>query len=178
MEQTKVIKPETLDDLIKTLYKIFEKESVNLKEEVQGIMEAEIHDHTHADCFMKILQGQITETRFEWPDLKCEAKMEPISERVLLENQYAYIEDSIGLHRMENASDTEDAVSLHLYCPPYQTCHSFDEGTGERHTMDLTFWSKHGKRTPNSLASKVYPCPAVGAAEILLLIIKSAPRES
>lgn len=39
MEQTEVIKPETLDDLIKTLHKIFESDSINV-EEVQSIMEA------------------------------------------------------------------------------------------------------------------------------------------
>lgn len=39
MEQTEVVKPETLDDLIKTLHKIFESDTINV-EEVQSIMEA------------------------------------------------------------------------------------------------------------------------------------------
>ena len=39
MEHTEVVKPETLDDLIKILHKIFESDSINV-EEVQGIMEA------------------------------------------------------------------------------------------------------------------------------------------
>jgi len=39
MEQTELIKPETLEDLIQTLHKIFESDSVNV-EEVQSIMEA------------------------------------------------------------------------------------------------------------------------------------------
>lgn len=39
MEQTEVIKPQTLDDLIKILHKIFESDTINI-EEVQNIMES------------------------------------------------------------------------------------------------------------------------------------------
>lgn len=39
MEQTEVVKPETLDDLIRILHKIFESDCINV-EEVQNIMEA------------------------------------------------------------------------------------------------------------------------------------------
>lgn len=39
MEQTEVVKPETLDDLIKTLHNIFENDCINV-EEVQNIMES------------------------------------------------------------------------------------------------------------------------------------------
>lgn len=39
MEQTEVVKPETLDDLIKILHKIFESDHINV-EEVQNIMES------------------------------------------------------------------------------------------------------------------------------------------
>lgn len=39
MDQTEVVKPETLDDLIKILHKIFESDCINV-EEVQHIMES------------------------------------------------------------------------------------------------------------------------------------------
>lgn len=39
MEHTEVVKPETLDDLIKILHKIFESDSINV-DEVQDIMES------------------------------------------------------------------------------------------------------------------------------------------
>lgn len=39
MEQTELVKPETLDDLIKTLHNIFESDIVNV-EEVQDLMES------------------------------------------------------------------------------------------------------------------------------------------
>lgn len=39
MEQTEVMKPETLEDLIKTLHQIFQSDSINV-EEVQNLMES------------------------------------------------------------------------------------------------------------------------------------------
>lgn len=56
--------------------------------------------------------------------------------------------DSIGLHRVENVSHTECAASLHLYSPPFQTCQTFDQRTGHKNTVKMTFWSKYGERTP------------------------------
>ncbi|XP_051524524.1 cysteine dioxygenase type 1-like [Myxocyprinus asiaticus] len=191
MDQTKIVKPETLNDLIKTLHKIFESDNINV-EEVQSIMEAydsnpqewmkfaifdqyrytrnlvddgngkfnllilcwgeghgsSIHDHTDSHCFMKLLQGQLKETLFDWPDRELPGGMVQKSQRILQENQCAYINDSIGLHRVENVSHTECAVSLHLYSPPFQTCQTFDQRTGHHDTVKMTFWSKFGERTP------------------------------
>ncbi|XP_058878644.1 cysteine dioxygenase type 1-like isoform X3 [Acipenser ruthenus] len=163
MEQTKVVKPETLNDLIKVLHQIFSSDTVNV-EEVQNLMESyeskpqewkayakfdkfsSIHDHTDSHCFMKMLQGQLKETLFEWPDNKMNGGMTKKSERILHENQCAYINDSIGLHRVENVSHTEPAVSLHLYSPPFDHCNTFDQSTGHRNTVKMTFWSKYGEK--------------------------------
>ncbi|XP_060786791.1 cysteine dioxygenase type 1 isoform X1 [Neoarius graeffei] len=191
MEHTLMVKPETLDDLIKILHQIFESDNVNV-EEVQSIMEAyeskpqewkkfakfdqyrytrnlvnegngkfnlmilcwgeghgsSIHDHTDSHCFLKLLQGQLKETLFEWPDGKAHDEMIQKSQHILRENQCAYINDSIGLHRVENVSHTECAVSLHLYSPPFQHCQTFDQRTGHKNTVKMTFWSKFGKKTP------------------------------
>uniref|UniRef100_A0A671R2D6 Cysteine dioxygenase n=1 Tax=Sinocyclocheilus anshuiensis TaxID=1608454 RepID=A0A671R2D6_9TELE len=191
MEQTEVMKPDTLEDLIKTLHKLFESDSVNV-EEVQSIMESyeskphewmkyakfdqyrytrnlvnegngkfnlmilcwgeghgsSIHDHTDSHCFLKLLQGQLKETLFDWPDRTLQGGMLQRSQQVLLENQCAYINDSLGLHRVENVSHTETAVSLHLYSPPFQTCRTFDQRTGHHNSVKMTFWSKFGERTP------------------------------
>ncbi|XP_054141453.1 cysteine dioxygenase type 1 isoform X2 [Melozone crissalis] len=106
-----------------------------------------IHDHTDSHCFMKILQGNLKETLFEWPEKKGNGEMTKKSERVLRENQCAYINDSIGLHRVENISHTEPAVSLHLYSPPFDTCNTFDQRTGHKHKVTMTFYSQFGERT-------------------------------
>ncbi|KAG2466558.1 TMED7 protein, partial [Polypterus senegalus] len=134
MEHTELIKPETLDDLIKALHEKFSGDTVNV-EEVQNLMESyesnphewmkygkfdqfrytrnlvdegngkfnlmilcwgeghgsSIHDHTDSHCFLKLLQGQLKETLFDWPDNKVRQGMTKKSERILKENQCAYI---------------------------------------------------------------------------------------
>ncbi|XP_008941038.1 PREDICTED: cysteine dioxygenase type 1 [Merops nubicus] len=111
-----------------------------------------IHDHADSHCFMKILQGNLKETLFEWPEKKGNGEMIRKSERVLRENQCAYINDSIGLHRVENISHTETAVSLHLYSPPFDSCNTFDQRTGHKHKVTMTFYSQYGERTPCATA--------------------------
>ncbi|XP_025046171.1 cysteine dioxygenase type 1 isoform X2 [Pelodiscus sinensis] len=111
-----------------------------------------IHDHTDSHCFMKILQGNLKETLFEWPGKKGTGAMTKKSERVLGENQCAYIHDSIGLHRVENTSHTESAVSLHLYSPAFDNCNTFDQRTGHKHKVKMTFYSQFGERTPGATA--------------------------
>ncbi|XP_064464220.1 cysteine dioxygenase type 1-like, partial [Ornithodoros turicata] len=96
-----------------------------------------------------MLQGELHEIRFAWPKPGDEEKpMEVTGENPLPLNCVAYINDSMGLHRVENRSHSERAVSLHLYCPPFQACQMFDQRTGHRSKSKVTFWSKYGKRTP------------------------------
>lgn len=66
-----------------------------------------------------------------------------------------FITDSIGLHRVENRSNVYPAVSLHLYCPPFSRCQTFDQRTGHNSNVMVTFYSKHGKRTPYKTPSKI-----------------------
>ncbi|XP_078279875.1 cysteine dioxygenase type 1-like [Rhinoraja longicauda] len=108
-----------------------------------------IHDHADSHCFLKLLQGQLKETQFNIPDIN-QKNREIVKkwEKVFHENQCTYINDSIGLHRVENVSHTEPAVSLHLYSPPFDSCHCFDERTGYKNKVKMTFWSKFGEKTP------------------------------
>ena len=55
------------------------------------------------------------------------------------------ISDSIGLHRVENPSTVNPAVSLHLYSPPFSSCSVFNKQTGQRSPCKVTFWSKYGE---------------------------------
>ena len=34
----------------------------------------------------------------------------------------SYMSDELGLHRVENTSHSNPAVSLHLYSPPFKSC--------------------------------------------------------
>ncbi|KAK3095441.1 hypothetical protein FSP39_014731 [Pinctada imbricata] len=107
-----------------------------------------IHDHANAHCFMKVLDGEIQEELFEWPTGSEETAMKQREKNKYHVNEVAYINDEIGLHRVENPSHSNEAVTLHLYSPPFSECQSFDERTGHCNKVKVTFWSKYGKRTP------------------------------
>jgi cysteine dioxygenase len=112
-----------------------------------------IHDHADAHCFMKVLHGSLSEVRFAWPEEGKvsegeggEEGMREISRNQLKTNSVCYMSDELGLHRVENPSHTEPAVSLHLYCPPFSACSMFDQRTGRRTNAPVTFWSKYGEK--------------------------------
>ena len=120
-------------------------------------MGSSVHDHADAHCFVKVLRGELTETLFDWP-----GAMAPMRERaksVYGQNGVAYINgwhieaddsraDSIGLHRMENASHTAAAVSLHVYVPAFAECHTFDTRTSQPTVCKFAFWSEYGRQLP------------------------------
>ncbi|XP_019866077.1 cysteine dioxygenase type 1 [Aethina tumida] len=103
-----------------------------------------IHDHANSHCFMKMLQGSLEEIRFAWPEEKGQPLKEIGRTRMNL-NDVCYINDSLGLHRVENPSNVDTAISLHLYCPPYSRCHVFNQNTGQTSTSTVTFYSTFGK---------------------------------
>ncbi|EFN89999.1 Cysteine dioxygenase type 1 [Harpegnathos saltator] len=113
-----------------------------------------IHDHANAHCVMKILQGKLCETRYAWPNLTSETEdnthtleeLRELDRNTLDTNEICYINDSMGLHRVENSSATNPAVSLHLYSPPFSTCSVFNKQTGQKSACKVTFWSKYGER--------------------------------
>lgn len=102
---------------------------------------------------MKILYGHLTETRYEFPDKATSPEdhgsMTMISEKVHVEDQVAYMNDDLGVHKMWN-DGMDYAVSLHLYTPPNivrHGCFIFDEATGERtHVKTFENFSFQGKR--------------------------------
>lgn len=62
---------------------------------------------------MKILKGNLTETRFDFPgEEEQDSKMKVISKKVYPENKVAYMADELGLHRVTNEG-SDFAVSLH-----------------------------------------------------------------
>ncbi|KAF5667855.1 cysteine dioxygenase [Fusarium heterosporum] len=108
-----------------------------------------IHDHGNAHCIMKILRGELTETRYAFPEAnEEEGPMKVISERTFKENAVTYMADELGLHRVTNRG-SDFAVSLHLYTPPNvakKGCHIFDEKTGRKsHVPGCHYFSAYGR---------------------------------
>jgi len=114
----------------------------------EGGHKSTIHDHSNCHCFMRQLKGSLDEIRYDWPDPKApdDAPLTETSRSKLCCPGVSYMNDEIGLHRMENASQVERAVSLHLYCPPFNACKVFDRESGKHIKCPVTFWSKYGKK--------------------------------
>ena len=72
-----------------------------------------------------------------------------LSESVHTEDQVAYMNDDLGVHKMWN-NGTDFAVSLHLYTPPNivrDGCFVFDETTGARtHVKTFDNYSVRGRQ--------------------------------
>ncbi|XP_055701533.1 cysteine dioxygenase type 1 [Phlebotomus papatasi] len=131
-----------------------------------------IHDHADSHCFMKMLMGELQEVRYAWPtkkllDLDEEVtadigildengsgfskgeELKEISRKTLEFNGVCYINDTLGLHRVENPNNSNVAISLHLYCPPFNSCSIFNKNTGKRTSCNVTFWSKYDENSGN-----------------------------
>lgn len=78
-----------------------------------------IHDHGNAHCLMKILRGNLTETRFQFPQPDQVGPMKVISKKTYKENGVAYMADELGLHRVTNEG-SDFAVSLHCRSPTHE----------------------------------------------------------
>ncbi|KAJ3306738.1 Cysteine dioxygenase [Kappamyces sp. JEL0829] len=122
-----------------------------------------IHDHSNSHCLVKVLDGQVEESLYEWPagtspsegelsqaaiDLASPTTPTGITlvrREIYHPNQVTYMHDKIGLHRLSNPSSTKGAVTLHLYSPPYSTCQTFCEKTAiARSSGKICFHSING----------------------------------
>ncbi|XP_018322440.1 cysteine dioxygenase type 1 [Agrilus planipennis] len=117
---------------------------------------AGIHDHADSHCFMKTLHGSLQEVRYSWPE-EVGKELNEISRNNLSLNDVCYINDSLGLHRVENPSNVETAVSLHLYCPPYERCQVFNQYSGQRSICKVTFWSMFGEKRKREIQDEREP---------------------
>uniref|UniRef100_A0A915DNI4 Cysteine dioxygenase n=1 Tax=Ditylenchus dipsaci TaxID=166011 RepID=A0A915DNI4_9BILA len=110
---------------------------------------SQIHNHADSQCFVKVLQGQLLESRYACP--KDEGGSEPkplieVSANVVGTNEVTFINDAIGIHRMENNSHTDNAISLHVYFPPLLGCQLFDLRTGRKDSSTTVFHTQFGRK--------------------------------
>lgn len=108
-----------------------------------------IHNHAGAHCFMKILGGGLEQELYDPQEATDQPEvieeMIPAAVSNHTTDSVLYISDTIGLHRVSNKSHVEPAFSLHLYSPPYRTCHVFDKRSGRAIMCpNLTFYSNNG----------------------------------
>lgn len=82
--------------------------------------ESPIHDHPCDGCWFRVCKGEVQEIRYKTDpttnSLNCTYN------QIYKKGQQSYMEDSMGIHKVCNPSRYEPAVTLHLYCPPFQEC--------------------------------------------------------
>jgi len=78
------------------------------------------HDHAGSSCWVKLLDGELAEERFDKKDV-LGPKLGPLKALPPV----SYMDDSLGVHRIVNTSPTRPAVSLHVYAPPFEACHVY-----------------------------------------------------
>ena len=115
-----------------------------------------VHDHPGSHCIMKMLQGSLTETRFEPPKStnflqklfarkRFNCGLVKTGETRLNVNDTAHIQGE-GIHKVANDTQ-EGAVSIHIYSPPILECSTFCKDTGKsRGSGKCVFFSKFGRR--------------------------------
>lgn len=108
---------------------------------------------------MKILKGSLRETLYSNPDQDDNAIPRPVRETTYARDEVTYISDKIGLHKIENASTTEPAISLHLYTPPHAHNYGFnlfDETSGKKlHIKGAPLFSERGRLCDDSISAKM-----------------------
>ena len=83
--------------------------------------ESPIHDHPSDGCWLQVLDGSIKEVRYD-------KELKTIAEFEYNHGELSYITDNIGYHKI-SSSNKKRAVTLHLYAPPFDTCHCWYSDT-------------------------------------------------
>ncbi|KAF9430526.1 hypothetical protein BGZ94_006321 [Podila epigama] len=135
-----------------------------------------IHDHAGSQCIMKILDGELKETQYYWPDKIVndtenvdsglgsddEEKPKPMTvkcETALRLNDVTHISDDHGLHKVANPLKTAGSLSLHLYTPPYDYCKTFNERSSKaRSSGKCVFYSAKGQKLESCPSAAYLKC--------------------
>jgi cysteine dioxygenase len=83
--------------------------------------ESPIHDHPSDGCWLQVLDGSIKEVRYD-------KELKTIAEFEYNHGELSYITDNIGYHKI-SSNNKKRAVTLHLYAPPFDTCHCWYSDT-------------------------------------------------
>ena len=116
-------------------------------------IQSKIHDHPCESCILMPLSGTLKEERFAY-DGECITDMKPISIKFYLEGQVSYMSNSLGLHRITNPRKYINAISLHLYYPPFGSCSVWSPVTSSniqhfvKEEVKMGTYSIRGLRTP------------------------------
>lgn len=104
--------------------------------------ESSIHFHNDQECWLYNIIGEFKELRYDLTNNEPQ-----LTDTFNLEcDQFSYMSDDMGLHRVVNVYDGKSA-SLHLYAKPIDECKHYDEQTKSFQTSELSYHSYNGELT-------------------------------
>lgn len=107
-----------------------------------------IHDHAGQQCWMAVLDGELEEVHYAFPEGGVGAPMETGRVRRLGAGGVAYIHDDIALHLIRPVAGTR-GVSLHLYADAIDACRVFDPESGAATVSEVGYHSVRGVPCPD-----------------------------
>ncbi|KAF0693944.1 hypothetical protein As57867_015086, partial [Aphanomyces stellatus] len=101
-----------------------------------------IHDHPCDGCWVRHIQGTLHEVRYRHTG----TTLDEISNAMITQG-VSYMDDSLGLHKIGNPSREVDAITLHLYAPPYSKCKLWHDpaDAGNATAATASFYSEYGR---------------------------------
>lgn len=112
--------------------------------------ESKIHNHPCDGCFIKPLIGCVRESIYK-TCLETNSII-PTEERYYCEGEVSFMSDNLGLlHKVGNASSDIGAITLHLYCRPFNTCkvwNTYGVGTYDRFEQVSLCYKNSAPNTP------------------------------
>jgi len=102
-----------------------------------------IHDHPSDGCWVKHVQGRVNEVRYQFDGPQLVE-----TSNVVLTAGVTYMDDSLGLHKVGNPDEHVDAITMHLYSPPFEKCRVwFDPTDASKSSVAVsTYFSEFGER--------------------------------
>jgi cysteine dioxygenase len=120
--------------------------------------ESAIHNHEGQDCWMAVLDGEIEEVRYSWPEGDGPAPVHCKGALRFGAGQVAFIKDEMGLHLVRPAASSgSGGVTLHLYSEPYDECNCYCPDTGRVTRKKLGHYSVRGRILPQTAEDALAP---------------------
>ena len=95
-----------------------------------------IHNHAGQDCWVKILQGTCEEKLYIINQQNQHLKL--LSSSISQEGTYAYINDDIGLHSIQNIGENK-MINLHIYSNPIEICFAYNLNNNEKKLVQTKY---------------------------------------
>lgn len=107
-----------------------------------------VHSHPCDGCFMRCIEGKLTETQYVMKEGGKKQEMIVSKETNVEAGQVVFINDYVGYHKISNPSKDEGAVTLHLYSPPFKTCDVWldEKDVGNVINPVCTYYSVDGEK--------------------------------